>query len=81
MTDVEMATYVPRFDLEYKQQFKMKELLPGDKWCLMNQVRNGDGGIVLYVYAYSVLNFLWYEKIFSIYFLICLILFVAWGML
>ena len=58
MTDVEMATYVPRFDLEYKQQFKMKELLPGDKWCLMNQVRKGDGGVVLYVYAYSVLNFL-----------------------
>ena len=58
MTDVEMATYVPRFDLEYKQQFKMKELLPGDKWCLMNQVRKGDGGVVLYVYTYSVLNFL-----------------------
>ena len=39
MTDVEMATYCPRFDYEYKQQFKMKELLPGGTWCLMNHVR------------------------------------------
>jgi hypothetical protein len=38
MTDVEMATYFPRFDYEYKQQFKMKELLPGGTWCLMNHV-------------------------------------------
>lgn len=42
MTDVEMATYFPRFDYEYKQQFKMKELLPGGTWCLMNHVRTVD---------------------------------------
>ena len=38
MTDVEMATFFPRFDYEYKQQFKMKEILPGGTWCLMNHV-------------------------------------------
>jgi hypothetical protein len=38
MTDVEMAGRYPRFDKEYKQNFKMKEILPGGKWCLMSHV-------------------------------------------
>jgi hypothetical protein len=38
MTDVEMARYFPQFDKEYKQKFKMKEILPGGKWCLMRHV-------------------------------------------
>jgi hypothetical protein len=38
MTDVEIASRFPRFDREYKEKFKMKEILPAGKWCLMSHV-------------------------------------------
>jgi hypothetical protein len=38
MTDVEMTRHFPQFNRDYKQKFKMKEILPGGDWCLMSHV-------------------------------------------
>lgn len=38
MSDVEMAAHFPRFDRQYKNSFKMKEILPGGAWCWMSHV-------------------------------------------
>jgi hypothetical protein len=54
MTDVEMATHFPRFDRDYKLQFKMKEILPGGTWCLMNHVRSFDRFSVSFQFPYSM---------------------------
>jgi hypothetical protein len=38
MIDVDMPKFLHQLDEEYKQNFKMKEILPGGAWCMMNHV-------------------------------------------
>jgi hypothetical protein len=45
MVDVDMPKLLPMMDKEYKDRFKIKEMLPGGAWCMMNSVRAGNGFI------------------------------------
>lgn len=38
MIDIEMPTKLKQLDTWYKESFKLKEILPGGDWCVMNPV-------------------------------------------
>lgn len=38
MIDLDMPKFLPRAFADFVSNFKMKEILPGGKWCMMNAV-------------------------------------------
>ena len=38
LLDVDMSQKLSHFDQDFKEAFKMKEILPGGEWCLLNYV-------------------------------------------
>ena len=39
MTDVDMPKVLHEVEEQYRQTFKIREILPGEAWCMMNHVR------------------------------------------
>ena len=39
MTDVEMPKVLHEVEKQYRQTFKIREILPGQAWCMMNHLR------------------------------------------